>query len=66
MVLSDEDLTKFQALYKNEFGIEISKEKAYEQGMKLLNLVSIVYQPTTEEEYELIENCYKNTLPLLQ
>lgn len=65
MVLSDEDIIKFQALYKNELGIEISKEDAYEKGIKLLRLMSSVYKPMTEKEYELIQKHRNNTLPLL-
>lgn len=51
MVISDENISKFQALYKSEFGMEISREDAYEKGMKLLRLMSIVYKPITEEEF---------------
>jgi hypothetical protein len=65
MVLSDEDILKFQALYKNELGIEISREDAYERGIKLLRLMSIVYKPMTEKEYEFIQKHRKDTLPLL-
>lgn len=66
MQLTDEDIIKFQTLYKNEFGMEISKEDAYEKGIKLLRLMSIVYQPMTEEEHERIQQHRKDTLPLLQ
>ncbi len=51
MVLSDENISKFQSLYKNEFGKEISKDEAYEKGSQLLQLMSIVYKPVTEEEF---------------
>ena len=66
MVLSDEDILKFQALYKSQFGTEISKEDAYEQGIKLLRLMSIVYKPMTEKEYELIQKQRVDSLQLLQ
>ena len=66
MVLSDEDITKFQSLYKSELGLEISKEDAYEKGIKLLGLMSVIYKPMTEKEYELIQKHRKDTLPLLQ
>lgn len=59
MVLSDENILKFQALYKREFGMEISREDAYEEGVKLVRLMSIVYKPMTEKEYELIDK-YKS------
>lgn len=66
MVLSDADIMKFQALYKSEFGMEISQEDAYEKGIKLLGLMSAIYKPMTEKEYELIQEHRKNTLPLLK
>ena len=66
MVLSDEDIVKLQALYKSEFGTEISREEAYEKGIKLLRLMSVVYKPMTEKEYELVQKHRKDTLPLLQ
>jgi hypothetical protein len=52
MVLSDEDILSFQAIYRKRFGREISKEDAYEKGIKLLRLMSIVYRPMTEAEYQ--------------
>ena len=52
MVLSDENIIVFQNLYKEHFGKDLSKEEAYEQGMKLLSLVSIVYRPMTAEDFE--------------
>lgn len=66
MVLSDEDIVKFQALYKSEFGMEINRDDAYEKGIKLLGLMSVIYKPMTEKEYEQIEEHRKNTLPLLK
>ncbi len=66
MVLSDEDIANFQTLYKNELGMEITKEDAYEKGIKLLVLMSAIYKPMTEKEYEMVEKHRKDTLPLLQ
>lgn len=66
MVLSDEDVAKFQALYKREFGIEISKEDAYEQGIKLLSLLAIVYKPMTQEEHEQVQLHRRDTLLLIK
>ncbi|MCX6736522.1 MAG: hypothetical protein NTW73_00285 [Candidatus Parcubacteria bacterium] len=65
-MLLDEDIVKFQVLYKSELGIEISREDAYEKGIKLLRLMSIVYKPMTEQEHELIQKHRKDTLPLLK
>lgn len=50
-MLSDEQITKFQALYKNRFGKEISREDAFEQGAKLIRLVELIYKPMTEKEW---------------
>ncbi len=66
MVFLDEDIIKFQALYKSELGIEISREDAYEKGIKLLRLMSIVYTPMAEQEYEVVQAHRKNTVELLE
>lgn len=55
MVLSDDDIRKFQEVYKEQFGKEIGKEDAYEQGIKLLRLMAVVYQPMTKEELDFIQ-----------
>lgn len=67
MVLSDDDIRKFQTIYKERFGKEINKEDAYEQGIKLLRLLAVVYQPMTKEEFDLIQkrrNATLSTQPL--
>jgi len=60
-MLSDESIKKFQALYKNRFGEEISREEAYEQGVKLRRLVEIVYQPMTKEELKELQSRRRET-----
>jgi len=60
-MLSDEQITKFQTLYKNRFGKEISREEAYEQGAKLIRLVELVYKPMTEDEYKQLQKRRKET-----
>ena len=52
MQLKEEDIVNFQALYKSEFGIEISKDDAYEKGSKLLGLMSAIYKPIPKEDQE--------------
>lgn len=54
-MLSDEQITKFQTLYKNRFGREISREEAYEKGAKLLRLFELIYKPMTEAEYQQLQ-----------
>ena len=45
MVLSDENIREFQTIYKDHFGTEISKEEACANGLKLLQLIRILYTP---------------------
>jgi hypothetical protein len=54
-MLSDEQIIKFQNLWKARFGKEISKEEAYKQGAKLLRLVELTYKPIAEEEYNKLQ-----------
>ncbi|MDD3284363.1 MAG: hypothetical protein PHZ07_02100 [Patescibacteria group bacterium] len=54
-MLSDEQITKYQMLYKNRFGKDISREEAYEQGIKLIRLIKLVYKPMTQEEYNQVQ-----------
>ena len=49
-MLSDEQITKFQTLYKSHFGKEIGREEAHEKGMKLIRLIQIIRKPMTEDE----------------
>lgn len=51
-MLSAADIKKFQQIYLDEFGVSISAEEAAEQGMKLLTLMSDIYKPMTQEEYD--------------
>lgn len=54
-MLSHEQITKFQMLYKKRFGKKISREEAYEQGVKLIRLVELIYKPMTEAEYQQLQ-----------
>ncbi len=65
MVLTDTDIQKFQALYRSEFGMEISAEEAYEKGIRLVRLMSAVYRPITKEQFERIQKHREATIPLL-
>ena len=62
MVLSDENIREFQAIYKEHFGTEITKEDAYENGIKLLRLISLIYRPTSSNEQLKVQK-KQNTLP---
>ncbi len=55
MALSAEEITKFQTLYRNRFGKEIGVNEAYEQGVKLIWLVELIYKPMTEKEWNIVQ-----------
>ena len=65
MQLLDEDIKKFQELYKSHFGMDISRQEALEKGTKLVRLMQLVYKPMTQEEYDLIQKHRYDTLPHL-
>jgi len=60
-MLSDDQLKKFQKLYKNHFGKEISRQDANEKGMKLIRLVELIYRPMTEAEYKQLQERRRST-----
>jgi hypothetical protein len=60
-MLSNKQIEKFQTLYKNRFGKEISREEAYEQGTKLMRLVELIYKPMTEKEYQQLQEYRRKT-----
>ena len=62
MVLSDENIKEFQELYKEHFGIEISKEDARENGTKLLRLISLIYRPKDQEGSKAVVASYREAL----
>ena len=53
-MLTDEQISEFQMLYKNRFGLSISREEAYEQGIKLIRIIELIYKPMTKKEYRII------------
>ncbi len=60
-MLSDEQIIKYQTLYKNRFGREISREEAYEQGVALIRLMELIYKPMTEEKYKQLQERRRQT-----
>jgi hypothetical protein len=55
VTLTDKNIKQFQAIYKAQFGTDISKAEAAEQGLKLVNLLSVVYKPMTQEQSDTID-----------
>ena len=60
-MLTDQQITRFQVLWKEHFGKEISREEALEKGIKLMRLVEIVYKPITQEEFDAVQIDRKET-----
>lgn len=58
-MLTDEQITNFQTLYRNRFGKEISRADALDGGIKLIRLMRIIYKPITEEEFNKFKNYEK-------
>ena len=63
MALTDEQVEQFRKLYFKRFGKEISKEDAYEQGIKLIAMLKLIYKPMPLEEYEAIQKRRLEMLP---
>ena len=63
-MLSEAALKEFKQLYLEEFGKEISDEKATELGINLLTLFQNIYRPVkkewAEKLVEKIKQIYKN------
>ena len=59
MVPTNDELAQFQELWKKNFGTEISKEVAYEKGIKLIRLISIIYKPMTDKELQMVQERLK-------
>ncbi len=51
-MLTDEQIKKFQAIYRKEFKEEIDRQEAIEKGEKLIRLFKVIYQPITKNENE--------------
>lgn len=67
MTLTEKDVQKFQAVFESEFGTCISVEQATERGLKLVNLLSVVYRPMTIDDAKRInEHRIKNKQKLIE
>jgi len=50
--LSDDDIQKYQQIYKEQFGKEISKQEAYEQGHNLIGFFKVLLEWDRKAEKE--------------
>ncbi|MHB8651578.1 MAG: hypothetical protein ACYC8S_00370 [Minisyncoccota bacterium] len=60
-MLSDEQIAKYQAIYKSHYGEEISRQEALEQGIKLVRLIELIYRPLTEKDWQLLKKRREET-----
>ena len=60
-MISDKQIKKYQMLYKNRFGKEISREEAYVKGAKLIRLIELIFKPITETEYQKLQERRRET-----
>ena len=49
-MLSNKQIKEFQRLYRERFGKEISHKDAMEKGIKLINLVKLIYKPKIQKK----------------
>ena len=52
-MLTDKQVKKFQEIYWKIFGKKISKKDAYEQGIKLVNLMKILVEETRQKNLKI-------------
>ncbi len=50
MVLADEHIAEFQALYKEHFGVELTKAQALEKGLRLIRLTEVISRAIAKEQ----------------
>lgn len=60
-MLSEEQITKYQEIYKKYYNKDISREEALEQGIKLVNLVKLIYKPMTKAEFQQVQKRREET-----
>jgi hypothetical protein len=49
-MLEQKDLDELKALYKKEFGEDISDDEAFEMGLRLLSLFSVIARPVPKDK----------------
>lgn len=47
--LSDKQIEEYQRIYKETYGVDISKDEAIEQGLSLIRLVALVISNPRKE-----------------
>lgn len=52
MSISEKHIKEYQALYKKEFGRDVSYNEADKQLSNLVNLLKIIYKPIKKKDFE--------------
>jgi hypothetical protein len=55
MKVKREHVEKFKKLYEKTFNEEITSEEASKQCLKLVLLLSVIYEPMTQEELKRVK-----------
>ena len=63
-MLTDQQITKFQAIYKARFHKDLSREEAVEKGLKLVRMMQLIYKPMTEIDYQKLQERRRQTANL--
>ncbi|MBU6490874.1 hypothetical protein KGQ25_01805 [Patescibacteria group bacterium] len=61
MVIADEHIAEFQMLYKEHFGVELTKAQALEKGLRLTRLIETVSRALAREQAETSTNIILQT-----
>ncbi len=48
-MISKEALEEYKAIYKEEFGEDVSDEDALKQAINLLSMMNVIYRPLKKE-----------------
>jgi hypothetical protein len=54
-MISPDQTTKFQSLCKKHFGQDLNFSEAREKGEQLVQLIRLIYQPMTQDEYDRLQ-----------
>jgi hypothetical protein len=54
MQITDADVLEFQAMCKEQLGLELKWEEAQEQAIKFVRMVATAYRPMSITEFEAI------------
>ena len=55
MEVSPEQLEKFRAIYREQFGVELDPKETLEKAIALLQVMKHVYQPMTEVDLQRVQ-----------